>query len=92
VSDYSPEPWEIEETDNGIETNVCGPIKARYNRDNEKMRVEAEANAHLIVASPKMLEALEKINEIARDIGGVRGQDIRSISLAAIEESKPKKK
>ena len=70
---YSQEPWEIIERDNGeLETTVTGPIKVRYRRtlnvsEEERaenirlMTEEAEANAHLIIAAPDLLEAAKPV-------------------------------
>ena len=59
---HTPEPWEVEYTDTGIGVYpVCDAINATFKHENELMRIEAEANAHLIAASPEMLKALQYI-------------------------------
>ncbi len=63
---HSPLPWEIIYTDNEIETTGCGPVKARYSHDNEKMKLEAEANAKLIVAS------VNHADDLARTLKWIR--------------------
>ncbi len=62
---HSPLPWEIIYTDNEIETTGCGAVKARFNRDNEKMRAEAEANAALIVRAVNNADKLAEALSIA---------------------------
>ncbi len=60
MSDFTPGPWEIEDSEDGLQTSVCGDIKVRFNRDNSKMAAEAWANARLIAAAPELLEALRE--------------------------------
>ncbi len=62
MSKHTPEDWTWKYDDTGIKVSiVSGYVTARFNQDNEKMREEAEANARLIIASPKMLVVLKKI-------------------------------
>lgn len=59
---HTPGPWKARDTDNGIEVDpVCDAINATYNRDHEKMVLEARANAALIAAAPDLLAALKTV-------------------------------
>ena len=81
IEGFSEEPWEIEYTENGIETNVCGPIKARYQHDHEAMRVEAEANAALIIAAPELYEENQQLEAGLRALEKEVGMETDHIDM-----------
>ena len=60
-SKHTPGPWSWEYGADGIEVSVVdGLVSARYSRDKEAMRLEAEANARLIAQSPNLLAVLKQ--------------------------------
>ena len=65
TAQHTPGPWEVMYSDTGIGVDpVCDAINARFKHDNELMRIEADANAHLIAAAPELLEACKTLIEL----------------------------
>jgi hypothetical protein len=62
MSKHTPGPWNID-TDGGVPASIHADIKAvcLLGYDNNTPTENWEPNAHLIAASPELLEALQKI-------------------------------
>ena len=62
MSEHTPGEWTWEHREDGIKVSVVdGFVTARFSRDNEKMRHEAEANARLMAAAPEMYELVKQM-------------------------------
>lgn len=56
--------------------SICGGINCDHQGNNTyPYHIEAEANAHLIVAAPKMYALLEKLTSVEHERGGLLGSD-----------------
>ncbi len=66
TAQHTPGPWEARDTATGIEVYpVCDAVNATFQRDNELMRIEAEANARLIAVAPEYHAAVEMAQDSA---------------------------
>ena len=60
----TPEPWEVREGEIYIEVDpVCNAVKAQFNRDNNAMRIEALANAHLMTVVFRLLDEVKALQK-----------------------------
>lgn len=97
MSKHTPGPWEVIETETGIETTICEGVRTTYRRTlnipeserTENMRLmeeEANANARLIVAAPDLLAACIFVRDsLKRRLpkqGSFEGQIITALEAA----------
>ena len=60
----TPEPWEVREGEIHIEVDpVCNAVKAQFSRDNNAMRTEALANAHLMTVVFRLLDEVDRLRD-----------------------------